>query len=493
MGKFAEFLKEQDNEKPYKLLIVSHDDPLDPNETAPLVRKKASELGLQVYLAEFMGAYMEDDGDDKLFYSYPVSDKGTPQLPSMKDDSEYDKPFRINSKNTLIMMRGLNARDGSASWFTMARNLENDGYTVINSVLCNEICNDKWYNQMIFQKNNINTPKTVLVRHAEGSAFAAEKLKNKYPMILKTSVGSRGVGVMWVESDKALQGIVQLLYREDPYVDILLQEYIKTEYDVRVIIVANKILGAMKRPLISGDFRSNVSQGSEPEIHELTELEASESLRAAKSVDGSIVGVDFIPAKNREKETPYFIEVNSTPGLVGIESTLSKAVSKPLVKQKGISITSEILKRYMNRDLWKKTPQPCGIYETFKHKVFGEMVGTMDTGNSAPNSVIHADEYKIKGKQITITIKGDTITTNLVGTTKVGTGAGDEERPIVKLDIEFNKQIHKSLTFTVDDRTGKSTLLMNRNFLNDLNLYVNPSREYMLSTKTEIKEGVNNE
>ena len=50
MGKFAEFLKEQDNEKPYKLLIVSHDDPLDPNETAPLVRKKAHELGLQVYL-----------------------------------------------------------------------------------------------------------------------------------------------------------------------------------------------------------------------------------------------------------------------------------------------------------------------------------------------------------------------------------------------------------------------------------------------------------
>ena len=46
MGKFAQFLKEQDNEKPYKLLIVSHDDPLDPNETAPLVRKKASELGL---------------------------------------------------------------------------------------------------------------------------------------------------------------------------------------------------------------------------------------------------------------------------------------------------------------------------------------------------------------------------------------------------------------------------------------------------------------
>ena len=361
MGKFAEFLKEQDNEKPYKLLIVSHDDPLDPNETAPLVRKKASELGLKVYLAEFMGAYMEDDGDGKLFYSYPVNEKGRVELPDMKSDVKYDKPFKINPKDTLIMMRGLNARNGCASWWTMARNLEHDGFTVINSVRCNEICNDKWYNQVIFQRNNIKTPNTVLVRHSEGALFAAEKLGNKYPMILKTSIGSQGVGVMWVESPKALTGIVQLLYREDKYIDILLQEYVKTDYDVRVIIVGGEILGAMKRPIISGDFRSNVSQGSEPEVHEITELEAKESLRAAESVDGDIVGVDFIPAKNRDKDSPLFIEVNSTPGLMGIESTFadnqidSKLYKKALQKEKGkYSITTEILRTYMNRDNWRK-------------------------------------------------------------------------------------------------------------------------------------------
>ena len=58
MEKFSSFITEQ-KEEPYNLLIVSHDDPLDPNETAPLVRKKANELGLNVYLAEFMGSYME--------------------------------------------------------------------------------------------------------------------------------------------------------------------------------------------------------------------------------------------------------------------------------------------------------------------------------------------------------------------------------------------------------------------------------------------------
>ena len=348
--KFKSFITEE--KKPYELLIISHDDPLDPNETGPLVRKKASELGIKVYLAEFMGAYMEDDGDGKLFYSYPVDEDGKVQMPDMKNDVKYDKPFRINSENTLIMIRGLNAKNGSASWWTIARTLEHDGFKVINSVKCNEICNDKWYNQIIFQRNNINTPPTFLIRHSEGAIFAAEKLGNKYPMILKTSVGSRGVGVMWVESAKALMGIVQLLYREDKYVDILLQEYIKTDYDVRVIVVGSKIMGAMKRPIAEGDFRSNVSQGSEPEIFELTELEAKESLRAAKVVDGDIVGVDFIPAKNREKDKPYMIEVNSTPGLLGIEATLSKSTAKPIVKNQNRSITTEILKTYMNRDNW---------------------------------------------------------------------------------------------------------------------------------------------
>ena len=360
MEKFKSFIAEEEKQQPYKLLIVSHDDPLDPNETAPLVRKKAQELGLQVYLAEFMGAYMEDDGEGKLFYSYPVDEKGKAQMPDMKDDVKYDKPFKINPKDTLIMMRGLNARDGCESWWTMARTLEHDGFKVINSVKCNEICNDKWYNQIIFQRNNINTPDTVLIRHAEGALFAAEKLNNNYPMILKTSIGSRGVGVMFVESPKALIGIVQLLYREDQYVDILLQEYVKTDYDVRVIIVGGQIMGAMKRPIIDGDFRSNVSQGSEPEVHEITDKEAEESLRAAKSVDGDIVGVDFIPAKNREKDSPLFIEVNSTPGLMGIESTFadsqidSKLYKKALKKEKGkFSITTEILKTYMNRENWR--------------------------------------------------------------------------------------------------------------------------------------------
>ena len=350
--KFKSFIKEE--KQPYKLLILSHDDPFDPNETGPMVRKKASELGIEVYLAEFSGMYMEDKGKDQLVYSFPVDDKGKAELPGMKDDVEYDKPFRINPTDTLIMARGIGStvKTGNLSWRVACLNLESQGYTLINPVMCHDICNDKWYNQIVFQQNDIRTPNTVLVRHSEGAENAAKRLGNKFPMILKTAVGSRGVGVIWIESLKSLHSTIQLLHREDEFVDVILQEYIKTDYDVRVIIAAGKILGAIKRPVVGDDFRSNVSQGSKPESHELTEREAQESLRAAESVEGQVVGVDFIPTKNRDKESPYFIEVNSTPGLMGIEAVLSKSAVKPLIKGQDRSITKEILKMYMNRDNW---------------------------------------------------------------------------------------------------------------------------------------------
>ena len=341
MEKFSSFITEQ-KDVPYDLLIMSHDGIDDINETAPLIKKVGEKMGLKVFLAEMMGAYMESDGDSKTFYSYPVNEKGEAQLPNPKNSVEYQKPFKINPDKTLIMMRGLHPTFGCESWNVMAESLEHDGYKLINSVRCNNICNDKWFNYTIFQREDIKTPNSVLIRHSEDAFRAAEKLGNKFPMILKTTVGSIGVGVMFVESMKALTGIVQLLYRENRYIDILLQEYIKTDYDVRVIVVAGEIAGAMKRPIVKGDFRSNVSQGSIPEIHELTELETSESLRAAKAGDGDVVGVDFIPAKNREKDKPFFIEVNSNPGLSGIEKTFSK----------NFSITQEILKTYMNRENW---------------------------------------------------------------------------------------------------------------------------------------------
>ena len=146
--KFKSFITETKEEK-YKLLILSHDDLHDPNETGALIRKKAHKLGLEVYLAEFSGMYMEPKGNDHLIYSFPVDEKGQASFPSMSEPVDYDEPFKINPSNTLIMARGLGSsvKTGNRSWQVAIQNLEDQGYAVINSTKCNDICNDKWYNK----------------------------------------------------------------------------------------------------------------------------------------------------------------------------------------------------------------------------------------------------------------------------------------------------------------------------------------------------------
>ena len=89
------------------------------------------------------------------------------------------------------------------------------------------------------------------------------------------------------------------------------------------------------------DIRSNASLGAKTESIELTDMEKETAIKVSQLVDGDLVGVDLLPAKDREKEQPYILEVNATPGLGGIEE---------VTKDK--SVTQEILKIYMNRENW---------------------------------------------------------------------------------------------------------------------------------------------
>jgi glutathione synthase/RimK-type ligase-like ATP-grasp enzyme len=92
---------------------------------------------------------------------------------------------------------------------------------------------------------------------------------------------------------------------------------------------------------MDGDIRSNASLGATTESMELTNIEIETSIKAYDLVKGDVVGVDLLPAKDREKEQPYVLEVNATPGFGGIEKTT-----------KSKSVTQEIFKTYMNRDNW---------------------------------------------------------------------------------------------------------------------------------------------
>ena len=222
----------------------------------------------------------------------------------------------------------------------MIRLLEDAGFKTIPSLETWDICTSKYYCNELFRKNGLNTPTTVPITYSDDTERAIEGMK--FPIILKASSGSQtGVGVVIVESMRSLHPTVQMLSLLSKNIDLVAQEYIKVDYDVRVIVLNGEIIASMKRLVIDGDARSNASLGAETEEIELTEIEKSDSIKAAKLCKGDLVGVDFLPSKNREKEQPYILEINSMPGFGGIERST-----------KGKSVTQEILKTFLYRNNW---------------------------------------------------------------------------------------------------------------------------------------------
>ena len=346
--KFREFITEGET-KPYRLVILSHNAPDDPNVTGVHFRKEAKKLGIEVFLTEMVGCRIEEKGDKVIVHSFPVDEKGEYEKLLAKGKAEYDKPFICDPKDTLIMSRS--SINYNLSWKDMFRVFADKNYCIINPLSCSEICNDKWLTYLELKKRNINQPKSELVVHENDAPEALKRMGAKYPIVLKTITGTHGIGVILVESENQLAPITQVLYKLDEEIDIVLQEYIKSEYDVRVILANLEPISQMKR-FQGEDFRSNISQvGVVGAPIKLTQIEYEECIKAAKAVDGLLVGVDFIPSKNREKDPPYIIEVNSSPGFLGIE----EATKQPVTKM--------VLDKFKNRENWR-IPEPIsGLYD----------------------------------------------------------------------------------------------------------------------------------
>ena len=245
---FSNFIAEEKKVENYKVVILTVEFG-DKSITAKKFEKEAQKLGMETFLANFKEVSLSfTDGKHIL--------------------SDNDKTIEVNKKDTVVFVRGTPSRD---SMLDLISELERIGITCINNRTTISVCADKYRSYVRLKDFRLNQPKTVLIPNEEGIEQALEELDTKFPISLKTLRGSKGVGVLFIESERALDSIVQLLYKEDKDTDILIQEYIKTEYDVRAIIVGGKIIGTMRRDVIEGDFRSNVSQGAKPKPYELSE------------------------------------------------------------------------------------------------------------------------------------------------------------------------------------------------------------------------------
>ena len=450
MENFKSFITEAKEDK-YRILVISAEP--DNNKlfhTAQRVTDEAKKSGHEVYVVKVEGAIISYDNGYKIF------------------NADDEVGFVIDNDTVAIVRGSVRLKK---SYLDLLSQLEKIGVCMVNSRETVEISADKYRTYLKLQDYGLTQPKTVLIPNADTLQESLESLDSKFPIIMKTLEGSKGVGVLFIESERQIESLVQLLYSQNEDVDLLIQEYIKTDGDIRVIVLGGKVIASMKRDVVEGDFRSNVSQGAKVKEYELTDLEVEQCLLAAKAIDGSWVAVDFIPSKNPKTEPPYILEVNHSPGTEGIE------------KATGDNIVKKVIDFYSNPKNRYAVPSQCGWEEIVTVKPFGDLVAKFDTGN-ALYPVLHAEDIEVKGNKITFTNGEKTITTKLVGDYVSTTGGGKDERYLIELEFEFAGSSYGKITFGLDNRDAFNTdVLLNRKTMRMLNVMVNPRRKYIVTTQ----------
>ncbi len=184
---------------------------------------------------------------------------------------------------------------------------------------------NKWTCFQVLSHAKVPVPKTVL-----GNITDVEALLDLFgdpPYIIKILQGTHGHGVILAETYQSAFSTIETLLTAG--VRFVVQEYISESRgsDLRIIVVDGQVVAAMKRQSKADDFRSNLHRGGSSDLVKLTYQEENAALRAAKALRMGVCGVDILQSDNG----PLVLEVNSTPGLEGIETTTGLSISSKII------------------------------------------------------------------------------------------------------------------------------------------------------------------
>ncbi|MDT8347047.1 MAG: 30S ribosomal protein S6--L-glutamate ligase [Flavobacteriaceae bacterium] len=173
----------------------------------------------------------------------------------------------------------------------------------------------------------IGLPKTVFTNYSKDTEVIINHLGGA-PVIIKLLEGTQGLGVVLAETKNAAESVIEAF--NGLQARVIVQEFIKEAKgaDLRVFIVDGHVVGAMKRQGKEGEFRSNLHRGGEATVHQLSDEEEISAIKAAKSLGLSVAGVDML----QSNRGPLILEVNSSPGLEGIEAATQKNIARHIIK-----------------------------------------------------------------------------------------------------------------------------------------------------------------
>ncbi len=174
---------------------------------------------------------------------------------------------------------------------------------------------DKLRSLQILSRHQIGIPKTTFVRDKKDVLPAIERVGGA-PVVIKLIEGTQGIGVLLAETLKAAEAIIELLQSQKQ--NVLIQKFVAESKgrDIRAFVVGDQVVGAMRRVAQGQEFRSNVHRGGRTESVELDDRYKETAVRSAQIMGLRIAGVDMLEGK----DGPQVMEINSSPGLEGIET-----------------------------------------------------------------------------------------------------------------------------------------------------------------------------
>jgi ribosomal protein S6--L-glutamate ligase len=252
------------------------------------------------------------------------------------DTLQFD--IRVSKQNPQLLYQGevLGPVDAviprigaSITFFGLAvvRQFEMMGHYCLNESQAIARSRDKLRCLQILSRHDIGLPPTVYTRQADHVPKCIDQVAGP-PVVVKLLQGTQGVGVVLAESTAAASSVIEAFHGLDQ--NILIQRFIRESKgsDIRAIVVGRKVVAAMRRKAVAGEFRSNIHRGGIATRIRLPAEYRKTALAAARVLGLRLAGVDMIESD----EGPMVLEVNSSPGLEGIQKTTGLAVAAAIIE-----------------------------------------------------------------------------------------------------------------------------------------------------------------
>lgn len=217
----------------------------------------------------------------------------------------------------------------SVTFYGMAvlRQFEMQGVYPLNESVAIGRSRDKLRSMQLLARDGIGLPVTTFA-HDPKQTDEVLKLAGGAPLVIKLLEGTQGLGVVLADTNRSAQSVIEAFRATNT--NILVQEFIKEAggTDIRAIVVGGKVIAAMKRTGAEGEFRSNLHRGGSANVIKLSPEERSTAIRSAKAMGLNFCGVDML----RANHGPVVMEVNSSPGLEGVEKATGLDIAGKVIE-----------------------------------------------------------------------------------------------------------------------------------------------------------------